>query len=81
MTTLLFVGGLGPMELGLIAGVMILLFGASKLPSLARSMGSATGEFKKGRQQVEQELQDVQATAEAETAPAEPEPDAEPTNA
>ena len=81
MTTLLFVGGLGPMELGLIAGVMILLFGASKLPSLARSMGSATGEFKKGRQQVEQELQDVQATAEAETAPAEPEPEAEPTNA
>lgn len=81
MTALLFVGGLGPMELGLIAGVMILLFGASKLPTLARSMGSATGEFKKGRQQVEQELQDVQATAEAETAPVEPETDAEPTNA
>lgn len=81
MTTLLFVGGLGPMELGLIAGVMILLFGASKLPTLARSMGSATGEFKKGRQQVEQELQDVQETAEAETTPVEPETDVEPTNA
>lgn len=81
MTALLFIGGLGPMELGLIAGVMILLFGASKLPTLARSMGSATGEFKKGRQQVEEELQSVQETAEAETVAAEPEPDAEPTNA
>ncbi|MCQ4332430.1 twin-arginine translocase TatA/TatE family subunit [Natronomonas sp. F2-12] len=60
MTTLLFIGGLGPPELLLIAGVLILLFGASKLPKLARSMGSATGEFKKGRQQVEEELEEIQ---------------------
>mgnify|MGYP006277032945 CR=1 FL=1 len=60
MTTLLFIGGLGPPELLLIAGVLILLFGASKLPKLARSMGSATGEFKKGRQQVEEELEGIQ---------------------
>ena len=60
MTTLLFVGGLGPPELLLIAGVLILLFGASKLPKLARSMGSATGEFKKGRQEVEEELEEIQ---------------------
>ena len=58
MTTLLFIGGLGPPELLLIAGVLILLFGASKLPKLARSMGSATGEFKKGREEVEEELND-----------------------
>jgi sec-independent protein translocase protein TatA len=60
MTTLLFIGGLGPPELLLIAGVLILLFGASKLPKLARSMGSATGEFKKGRQEVEEELEEIQ---------------------
>ncbi len=60
MTTLLFIGGLGPPELLLIAGVLILLFGASKLPKLARSMGSATGEFKKGREQVEEELEEIQ---------------------
>lgn len=59
MTTLLFIGGLGPPELLLIAGVLILLFGASKLPKLARSMGSATGEFKKGRQEVESELEEI----------------------
>lgn len=60
MTTPLFIGGLGPPEMILIALVLILLFGASKLPKLARSMGSATGEFKKGRQEVEEELQEMQ---------------------
>jgi sec-independent protein translocase protein TatA len=59
MTTLLFVGGLGPPELLLIAGVLILLFGASKLPKLARSMGTATGEFKKGREEIEGELEEI----------------------
>ncbi len=63
MTTPLFIGGLGPPELLLIAGVLILLFGASKLPKLARSMGSATGEFKKGREQVEGELDEIRNTA------------------
>ena len=56
----LIIGGLGPLELGAIALVLILLFGASKLPDLARSMGSATGEFKKGRQEVEEELEEMQ---------------------
>ncbi|WP_254837938.1 Sec-independent protein translocase subunit TatA/TatB [Natronomonas marina] len=60
MTLPLFIGGLGPLELGAIALVLILLFGASKLPELARSMGSATGEFKKGRQEVEEELESMQ---------------------
>ena len=60
MTLPLFVGGLGPPELAIIALALILLFGASKLPKLARSMGSATGEFKKGRQEVEEELEEMQ---------------------
>ncbi len=63
MTLPLFIGGLGPLELGAIALVLILLFGASKLPELARSMGSATGEFKKGRQEVEEELEGMQDEA------------------
>ena len=78
MTTLLFVGGLGPMELGLIALVLIVLFGASKLPTLARSMGSATGEFQKGRQQVEAELRSARDDAVAEEEPADAVPEAEP---
>ena len=57
----------GP-ELLLIVAVVVLLFGASKLPKLARSMGSATGEFKKGRQEVEEELEDMQGDSGEEVA-------------
>ncbi|TKX51854.1 twin-arginine translocase TatA/TatE family subunit, partial [Halorubrum sp. SS7] len=37
----------------------------NKIPKLARSTGQAMGEFKKGREQVEEELKDMQ---ESETA-------------
>jgi len=39
---------LGATELLLILGVIVLLFGAKKLPDFARSLGKAKGEFKKG---------------------------------
>ena len=74
MESILFIGGLGPPEMALIALVLILLFGASKLPKLARSMGSATGEFKKGRQEVEEELQEMQGSPNPEEEPAAAEP-------
>jgi sec-independent protein translocase protein TatA len=32
----------------IVLGVIVLLFGAKKLPELARSMGKASSEFKKG---------------------------------
>ncbi len=35
-------------ELLIIAGVIILLFGASKIPALMRGMGKGISEFKKG---------------------------------
>lgn len=41
-------GGLGAPELIVILLVVLLLFGSSKLPSLARSIGEASKEFKKG---------------------------------
>lgn len=75
MTIPLFIGGLGPPELLLIAGVLILLFGASKLPKLARSMGSATGEFKKGREQVEEELEEIRGGVDTTESDEEPEID------
>lgn len=56
----IIVGGLGPMEFGIIFAMLILLFGASKLPELARSSGEAMGEFKKGRQEMEEELEQMQ---------------------
>ncbi|MFT4889272.1 MAG: sec-independent protein translocase protein TatA [Halobacteriales archaeon] len=64
--TFLFVGGIGPMELAFILMIVVLLFGANKLPELARSSGQAMGEFRKGRQEIERELKEtasVEATA------------------
>lgn len=49
----------GP-ELLIILLVLVLLFGANKIPKLARSTGQAMGEFKKGREEVEDELQQMQ---------------------
>lgn len=45
----------GP-ELLIILFIAVLLFGANKLPALARSSGQAMGEFKRGRQELEDEL-------------------------
>ena len=40
--------GLGAPELLIILAVVLLLFGAAKLPKLARSLGEAKKEFEKG---------------------------------
>jgi sec-independent protein translocase protein TatA len=38
----------GPWELAIIVIVIVALFGAKKIPELARSIGKAKGEFQKG---------------------------------
>lgn len=48
----------GP-ELLVIVLLVVLLFGAQKLPELARSTGEATGEFKKARAEIEAELEET----------------------
>ena len=59
MTTLpLLAGplGLGGPEMIIIFIALLLLFGAKKLPELARGMGRSLGEFKKARQEFEDEI-------------------------
>ncbi len=48
--------GLGPTEILLIFAVIVLLFGATKLPELARSMGQSMGEFKVGQAEAEKKI-------------------------
>ena len=55
----LFPGIPGGPELLVILLIAVLLFGANKIPKLARSSGEAIGEFQKGREEVEQELEEI----------------------
>ena len=68
-----------PLQLGIPGGpellvillIAVLLFGANKIPKLARSTGEAMGEFQKGREEVEQELQDMRESPSESSAGAE----------
>ena len=50
----------GGFEIVIVLLVLVLLFGAQKIPKLARSTGQAMGEFKRGREEIEEELEDMQ---------------------
>lgn len=54
--SLALIGGLGGQELFLIFFIVLLLFGAKKLPELARGVGKSMGEFKKAREDFEREI-------------------------
>ena len=47
--------GLGYQELLLILVIVLVLFGAQRLPDLARSLGSSVKEFKKGVNEVQKD--------------------------
>lgn len=48
--------GLGGWELILIVAVLFLLFGASRLPQLAKSLGQSRKAFREGMREAEEEL-------------------------
>lgn len=47
---------LGGQEMVIIFLIVLLLFGAKKLPELARGVGKSMGEFKKAREDFEKEI-------------------------
>ncbi len=74
MTTLMnitpILAGFGPLgtpELIIIGVLILILFGAKKLPMFARSLGKSMGEFKKAREEFETELHKAQEEVERPT--------------
>ena len=51
MNQMFAIFNMGGMEIILILAVIVLLFGAKKLPGLARGLGQSIKEFKKGQQE------------------------------
>jgi sec-independent protein translocase protein TatA len=49
---LAFIGSLGPTEIGIILLIVLLLFGAKRLPELARSLGQGVKEFRKSVKEI-----------------------------
>ena len=62
-------GMIGSTEVIVIAVVVLILFGAKKLPTFARSLGKSMGEFKKARDEFERELHSAQDEVERPTIP------------
>ena len=57
MSILAFLPNFGAQEGIIIFLVLLLLFGAKKIPELARGLGKSMGEFKKAREEFEGEVQ------------------------
>jgi len=53
---IMFAGMLGGWEIVLILAVVLILFGAKKLPELAKGLGSGIKEFKKATREVTEEI-------------------------
>jgi sec-independent protein translocase protein TatA len=56
MNAMLAFMNLGGQEMIIIFVVILLLFGAKKIPELARGLGKSMGEFKKAREDFEREI-------------------------
>lgn len=56
----LAIGMPGGTELLVILFIVLLLFGAKKLPELSRSLGKSLSEFKKGKEDLEREIREVE---------------------
>lgn len=61
--TILAIGSFGGQEMIFIFLIVLLLFGAKKLPQLARGVGKSMGEFKKAKEEFEREITTAETEA------------------
>lgn len=57
-----FLQNIGFPELLVILVIVLLLFGAGRLPEIARSIGKSFHEFKKGVKEVEKDVEEIKKT-------------------
>lgn len=55
---LLFIGGLGGWEILLILMVLLIFFGAKRIPELARGLGKGIREFKDATREIKNEIEE-----------------------
>lgn len=67
-------GPIGMQEMVMIFIIILLLFGAKKLPELARGIGKSMGEFKKARDEFEREITSAEVETRTSKEPAVKEP-------
>ena len=67
-----FIQGIGGPELLIILVIILLLFGAKKLPELAKGLGKSMKEFKKATQEVQDDFQEAMDSVDTEKKPPAP---------
>ncbi len=53
-----FIGNFGPLEVGFILVIVLIIFGPGKLPQLGEAVGKAINSFKKAREDDDVEVAD-----------------------
>ena len=77
MNTVGYFGMPGGSEVILILFIILLLFGAKKLPELSRSLGKSLGEFKKGKEDLDREIRTIKEDVQSQMTSPDPDASAE----
>jgi sec-independent protein translocase protein TatA len=58
MISAILLGIVGPWQIVLVVLVVLLMFGGKKIPELMKGLGKGISEFKKGKKDIEKDLDD-----------------------
>ena len=58
MISAILLGIVGPWQIVLVVLVVLLMFGGKKIPELMKGLGKGISEFKKGKEEIEKDLDD-----------------------